>query len=195
MSWLLNKKRPVAYGCVCVCLIAGPVSLATPTGVERIDVVSAQEMYDACHLAVARGCDVFVAAAAVADYRLAQVNEHKIKKQKNSANLTLHLTENQDIVASIAALESRPLVVGFAAETQDVLTYARAKLQRKKLDMVIANDVSQPGLGFNSDENEVWVLSTDTGSPEVFEQALGRAEKSALASQIVAAIAQKLKRK
>jgi phosphopantothenoylcysteine decarboxylase/phosphopantothenate--cysteine ligase len=140
-----------------VMLIAGPVALATPAGVVRVDVVSAQDMLEAAlrHASVA---DIFIASAAVADYRAAEVAEHKIKKSADTAGMTLHLVQNPDIVATIAAGTPRPFVVGFAAETRDAERYAQDKLARKNLDMIIANDVSQAGIGFNSDDNAVTAL-------------------------------------
>jgi phosphopantothenoylcysteine decarboxylase/phosphopantothenate--cysteine ligase len=165
-----------------VTLVAGPVALPTPHGVRRIDVVSAAQMYQTGHDCVTEGCDIFIAAAAVADYRPDAPKQQKLKKQHDGAGMQLTLTENPDIVASIAARADRPMVIGFAAETQNVLEYARDKRKRKKLDMIIANDVSKPGQGFDSSENEVWVLS-DAG-----EKHLARSTKTDLATQIVASI-------
>ncbi|HSP32269.1 MAG TPA: bifunctional phosphopantothenoylcysteine decarboxylase/phosphopantothenate--cysteine ligase CoaBC [Halomonas sp.] len=142
-----------------VTLISGPVNLATPLGVTRIDVESAKQMHaEAQHLAPQAA--LFIGCAAVADYRAAAAAEHKLKKQDDSDTLTLTLVKNPDIIASVAALpaEQRPLVVGFAAETQEIERYARDKLQRKGLDMIVANDVSQTGLGFGSDQNAAWLL-------------------------------------
>ncbi len=142
-----------------VTLISGPVNLPTPQGVTRIDVESAEQMHaEAQRLAPLAG--LFIGCAAVADYRATAPAEHKLKKQDDSDTLTLTLVKNPDIIASVAALpaEQRPLVVGFAAETQEVERYARDKLQRKGLDMIVANDVSQAGLGFGSDQNAAWLL-------------------------------------
>ncbi|TKB45471.1 bifunctional phosphopantothenoylcysteine decarboxylase/phosphopantothenate--cysteine ligase CoaBC [Thalassotalea mangrovi] len=133
-----------------VYLICGPVQLATPAGVERIDVETAIDMQTQA-LQLALKTDVFVACAAVADYRVAQVAEQKIKK--SSQQLQLLLEKNPDIVASVAALDNAPFTVGFAAETENVETYAQQKLQRKNLQMICANNVSTPGHGFNSDTN------------------------------------------
>ncbi len=141
-----------------VTLVSGPVHLPPP-GVERqIDVRSAQEMYDAVHAAIA-GQHVFVAVAAVADYRPESQESHKIKKNEDTVTLTL--VRNPDILASVAALRDAPFCVGFAAETRDVETYARGKLEAKKLDLVCANDVSAPGSGFNSDTNTLLVIGRD----------------------------------
>lgn len=167
-----------------VTLISGPVQLMTPPQVLRVDVNSAQEMFDASHAAVKQGCDIFVAAAAVADYRPANVANQKIKKQDTGDAPSIALTRNDDIVASIAALPDKPFTVGFAAETQDVLAYAQDKLKRKKLDLIVANDVSRPDVGFNSDFNEVYIVAPD----KVVK--LDKTTKTTLAGQILAQIAQ-----
>lgn len=134
-----------------VTLISGPVNLSTPSGVQRVDVVSAQEMHDSV-MQYANNSDIFIACAAVADYRAATVSAEKIKKQGDE--ITLTLVKNPDIVAAVAAMQTqRPFVVGFAAETQNVEEYARQKLIRKNLDLICANDVSQSGHGFNSETN------------------------------------------
>jgi phosphopantothenoylcysteine decarboxylase/phosphopantothenate--cysteine ligase len=140
-------------------LIAGPVALPTPPRVQRKDVVSAQEMFDAVMAGVG-GFDIIIATAAVADYRPAAVAADKIKKQA-ADTLTLELVKNPDIIASVAALARKPFTVGFAAETQRVAEYARDKMQRKKLDMIVANDVSQTDIGFSSDDNAATVFWCD----------------------------------
>ena len=140
-----------------VTLISGPVQLATPAGVKRIDVTTAQQMHDAA-LAQAVQSDIFIGCAAVADYRVANIADEKMKKQGDSA-LELKLVQNPDIIASVAALSTkRPFTVGFAAETHNVLQYAKDKLARKKLDLICANDVSKAEHGFNSDNNAVTLL-------------------------------------
>ena len=164
-------------------LVSGPVNLQVPDHANCKPVESARDMLDAC-LALLPDCDVFIACAAVADYRPAQVQEQKIKKGDEDET-TLLLVKNPDIVAAVAASESRPFTVGFAAETQDVLGYARAKMKRKGLDMIIANDVSDSGIGFNSEENEVTVLWPEG------EQPLTRANKAAIARQIMELIAER----
>lgn len=142
-----------------VSLISGPVALATPAGVTRIDVETAEQMHQAS-LQLAPQAALFIGCAAVADYRAASAAEHKLKKTDESDTLTLTLVKNPDIIASVAALspETRPFVVGFAAETQDVERYAADKLTRKRLDMIVANDVSQQGMGFGSDDNAALLL-------------------------------------
>ncbi|MGP9802950.1 bifunctional phosphopantothenoylcysteine decarboxylase/phosphopantothenate--cysteine ligase CoaBC [Rheinheimera sp. NSM] len=140
-----------------VTLISGPVQLATPIGVKRIDVTTAQQMHDAA-LAQATQSDVFIGCAAVADYRVAEVAGEKMKKKAGST-LELKLVQNPDIIAAVAALPAqRPFTVGFAAETQNLLQYAKDKLARKKLDLICANDVSGTELGFNSDHNAVTLV-------------------------------------
>jgi phosphopantothenoylcysteine decarboxylase/phosphopantothenate--cysteine ligase len=141
-----------------VCVIAGPVSLSLPPDVERIDVESAQEMYDAAMEQKTKGFDIFIGAAAVADYAPVQAAPRKMKK--NDQNLVIELHENPDIIASIAKGDnSSCLIVGFAAETNDVVSYAQGKLERKALDLVVANDVSDQSIGFNSDHNRVALVS------------------------------------
>ncbi|MEY1660574.1 bifunctional phosphopantothenoylcysteine decarboxylase/phosphopantothenate--cysteine ligase CoaBC [Isoalcanivorax beigongshangi] len=169
-----------------VTLISGPVSLPTPNRVHRIDVISALEMYDATMAVVDAGCDIFIATAAVADYRPAELSEHKIKKA--DGDLVLTLVKNPDIVATVAAHPQRPFTVGFAAETRDVLTYAQGKLENKRLDMVATNDVSGPNVGFNSDNNALTVIWQ--GGHKV----LPLAAKRQLANQLMELIAIRYKR-
>jgi phosphopantothenoylcysteine decarboxylase/phosphopantothenate--cysteine ligase len=164
-----------------VTLVAGPVCLPTPPGVgHRIDVRSAQEMHRAV-LAAAGSADIFVAAAAVGDYRPAQSATQKLKKQAG-APLTLELTENPDILASVAALPQRPFLLGFAAETHDLERYARDKLQRKGLDMIAANRVG-PGQGFEAADNALSLYWAD-GTLE-----LARASKTLIAAQLIEQLA------
>ncbi len=162
-------------------LISGPVALPAPAFAELIPVISAQEMYDAS-LATALECDIFIATAAVADYRPARVADHKIKKSQQQ--MQIELERNPDIITAVAALANRPFCVGFAAETQDVEHYARDKLQRKSLDLIIANDVSDTTIGFNSDHNAVTLITAQTSIP------LARATKGELARQLIEAIGQ-----
>ncbi|MCB1821688.1 MAG: bifunctional phosphopantothenoylcysteine decarboxylase/phosphopantothenate--cysteine ligase CoaBC, partial [Candidatus Competibacteraceae bacterium] len=139
-----------------VILVSGPVHLSTPSGVERVDVESALEMHEAVMNRV-RQADIFIATAAVADYRAAQMAEQKIKKTDET--LTLELARNPDILAEVAALRShRPFTVGFAAETHDVLRYAEDKRRRKNLDLIAANQVGIAGRGFESEQNALHVL-------------------------------------
>ncbi len=163
-------------------LISGPVALPTPAGVERHDVESAREMHDVAHR-LARGCDLFIGCAAVADYRAETPAEHKMKKREGEHTLTLRLVKNPDIIASIAARDDRPYVVGFAAETRDLEAYARDKLARKGLDMVVANDVSQAGLGFGADDNAALLVWRDAGGTD--QCSLPPQPKSQLALAVV----------
>lgn len=138
-----------------VTLVSGPVNLATPEGVTRIDVESAQNMLDAVMDHIDKK-DIFIGCAAVADYRISDVASCKIKK--SAPEMQLALVRNPDILATVASLPNRPFVVGFAAETHEVEAYARDKLKRKNLNMIAANDVSVAGLGFNADANALRVF-------------------------------------
>ncbi|KMK50799.1 bifunctional phosphopantothenoylcysteine decarboxylase/phosphopantothenate synthase [[Actinobacillus] muris] len=158
-------------------LIAGPVHLATPDNVQRTDVQSALEMAEQA-VSLATKNAIFIGCAAVADYRVEQVATHKIKKTDDNDKFTLTLVKNPDIIASVAHLtENRPFVVGFAAETQDVAAYAQAKLTRKKLDLICANDVSG-GQVFGQDQNALHLFWQNG------EKMLPLADKSALAVQL-----------
>lgn len=159
-----------------VILVAGPVALSTPVGaVERINVRSAEQMFAAVQAAYAQA-DVFISAAAVADYRPVAFAKEKIKKVQDQSTLNLQLVKNPDIVAWVAAQSPKPWVVGFAAETEQVLTYARRKLEQKNLDMVCANQVGA-NQGFDQPDNAL-VLLTQTEQVALplsskFEQAMG----------------------
>lgn len=169
-----------------VVLISGPVSLKTPVGVERLEVESALEMHEAV-LQRVRQADIFIATAAVADYRAARPAEQKIKKTQET--LSLELVRNPDILAEVAALRShRPFTVGFAAETHDVLQYAEDKRRRKNLDLIAANQVGVPGSGFESEQNTLHVLW------EGGEQVLPLADKTRLGQQLIALIAERYQR-
>ncbi|MBH2002144.1 MAG: bifunctional phosphopantothenoylcysteine decarboxylase/phosphopantothenate--cysteine ligase CoaBC [Moraxellaceae bacterium] len=167
-----------------VTLVAGPVSLDTPNGVQRINVSSAMQMLDVSMNQLKEGCDIFIATAAVADYRVAQVAEHKIKKAGDE--LAVSLVKNPDIVATIAEQQQRPFMVGFAAETQNVEQYAAGKLVAKKLDMIACNDVSRPDIGFASDENAMTVFFAQSYHMEKRE--LEKASKQEISQQLVEAI-------
>ena len=166
-----------------VTLVAGPVSMATPPGItRRIDVRSAAQMRDAV-VGASTGADIYIAAAAVGDYRPAEVADHKLKK-RDGAPLELRLAENPDILATLAAQTVRPFLVGFAAETHDVERYAQDKLKRKGLDMIAANQVGG-GLGFEAADNALTLYGPD-GAIE-----LPRASKTELARQLVAKVAER----
>jgi phosphopantothenoylcysteine decarboxylase/phosphopantothenate--cysteine ligase len=168
-----------------VTLVSGPVSLTTPTGVTRIDVESAQQMLNVVMEQVEQH-DIFIGCAAVADYRIADVAAQKIKK--SAEKMQLALVRNPDILATVAQNTPRLFTVGFAAETNDVEQYARGKLQRKKLDMIAANDVSVQGLGFNADNNALQVF-WQHGS-----QQLPATDKLTLARQLLTLIEKQLKK-
>ncbi|HDG9761385.1 bifunctional phosphopantothenoylcysteine decarboxylase/phosphopantothenate--cysteine ligase CoaBC [Acinetobacter nosocomialis] len=174
-----------------VTLIAGPVSLDTPNGVQRVNVASARQMLDVSMSSLETGCDIFIATAAVADYRVAEVAEHKIKKAGDELNVSL--VKNPDIVATIAAQEKRPFMVGFAAETQNVEEYAAGKLVAKKLDMIACNDVSRADIGFASDENAMTVFFAQ--SYHMKKRELEKASKQEISQQLVEAISDALRRK
>ncbi len=167
-----------------VTVIAGAVNLATPQKVARQDIVSAEDMLQVAQ-ALAPKNDIFIACAAVADFRPAQVESQKMKKDPKAQQetMTLTLVKNPDIVATIAQMqENRPFVVGFAAETQQVAEYAKDKLQRKNLDMICANDVSQ-GKAFNQAENALQLFWQQDG--KIAEKSLALADKRQLADDIV----------
>ena len=186
--------RAAAEAGACVTLVAGPVALATPRHVRRIDVSSAQQMFDAVMASMAvpvaagkspqPAFDIFVATAAVADWRPVAISAHKIKKTAGAPVApTLELTENLDILASVARLAEAPFCVGFAAESHDLLVHARVKLTRKKVALIVAN------LGaatFGQDDN-VLTLVDAHGDRE-----LPRADKLTLARQLVGEIAARL---
>ena len=167
-----------------VSLVAGPVQLESPPGVQRSDVRSAQEMRDIA-VGLAASADIFISVAAVADYRPALPETQKIKK--GLPRQTIELVSNPDIVAEVAALPSRPFTVGFAAETENLRAHAQEKLSRKRLDMIAANRVGQPGSGFGGAENEILLL-TPGG-----EQDLGKGSKHRLAQLIIQAIVTRIK--
>lgn len=178
-----------------VTLVSGPVNLPTPANVTRVDVASASEMQAAVDRLV-HAQDVFIGCAAVADYRAAEVAEQKIKKQQAATDhMVLELIKNPDILASVAQREHGPFTCGFAAETQNVADYALDKLQRKGLDMIAANDVSQVGQGFNSDDNHIelfWHTTAADGTAELNHRDLGKASKQVLAARIIQAISERL---
>jgi len=166
-----------------VTLISGPVSLQPPERCTLIPVISAADMHSATMSACAEA-NILVAAAAVADYRPLTVATQKIKKHADA--MTLEMEKNPDIVSAAATKYDHLFVVGFAAETQDIESYARGKLERKNLDAIVANDVSRSDVGFNSDNNEAWWISANTS------KTFSIRSKTQLARDIVAAIAEQL---
>ena len=166
-----------------VTLVSGPVSIDTPVGVRRIDIESAQDMYDAVHRELPT-MDIFISAAAVADYRPPQAQAQKIKKTGDTMHLDL--VKAPDILASVSASKRRPFVVGFAAETERVEQHAREKLLKKNLDMIAANLVGE-GLAFDCDDNALLVLWP--GGARTLE----RAAKADIARQLVALIVERFR--
>jgi phosphopantothenoylcysteine decarboxylase/phosphopantothenate--cysteine ligase len=164
-------------------LVSGPTALATPPRVQRIDVRSAEEMHAAVMAQVGE-IDIFIAAAAVADYRPAQRGEHKIKK--GNEHLTLELVRNPDILAEVAALPAGPWCLGFAAETENLAANARSKLEKKGLAMIAANWVGE-GQGFDQEHNALTVISRNGQ-----QQQLDTASKAQLARALIDLIARQL---
>ncbi|GAC1444173.1 MAG: bifunctional phosphopantothenoylcysteine decarboxylase/phosphopantothenate--cysteine ligase CoaBC [Vulcanimicrobiaceae bacterium] len=157
-------------------LILGPTLVAPPAGVRCTHVVSAQEMYDAT-LARAGGCTIAIATAAVSDFRPAHAHAHKVKK--DAAERTLELERTPDILAALGASRTVKFLVGFAAETHDVERHALEKLRAKRLDAIVANDVSVDGVGFGDGDNDLVLLARDG-----HRAALGRAAKPVLARHL-----------
>lgn len=169
-----------------VTMVAGPVSLCAPAGVRRVDVRSAAQMRDA--VLGALPADVYIGAAAIADYTPRVVSPQKIKKTAQSGDgLTVELVRTPDVLAEVAAHAQRPrVVVGFAAETHDLEHYARDKLVRKRLDMIAANQVGREGCGFESDDNALTVIDAETA------HALGPGPKTVLADALLALVKARL---
>ncbi|EWH10637.1 phosphopantothenoylcysteine decarboxylase/phosphopantothenate--cysteine ligase [Catenovulum agarivorans DS-2] len=163
-----------------VTLVSGPTNLAEPVWSNRIPVTSAQQMLNAVEQA-SHDHDIFISCAAVADYKVKDVAAEKIKKSQHQ--MSIQLDRNPDILATIAQQIEKPFCVGFAAETNNVIEYASGKMQRKNLDMIIANDVSNKDIGFNSSQNAVTVLWPDG------QQSFAQMDKSALAEELIRLIA------
>jgi phosphopantothenoylcysteine decarboxylase / phosphopantothenate---cysteine ligase len=163
-----------------VTLISGPTNLACPNNVKRINVITADEMLQVVLKAIP-DCNIFISVAAVADYRVAKVA--KVKLKKAAALKTINLQLNSDILATVAALPNAPITIGFAAETDHLVTNAKQKLCNKNITMLVANKVSN-GLGFASDDNEVLVLQQNAEPLR-----LAKAPKIQLAEQLIAIIA------
>lgn len=170
-----------------VTLISGPTNLAVPDRVDVVHVQSANDMFDAVQ-AQLPGCDVFIGVAAVADFRPVSVSSQKIKKGEAPSNqvMSIELVENPDIIASVAASDHRPFTIGFAAETENLVAYAKKKLAKKNLDMIIANNVSDQSIGFNSDDNETTVIWKDG------ETTLPKMSKTQVSNRLVRLIAEHL---
>ena len=168
-----------------VSLISGPVSLKTPDEIKRINVESADEMFNEVNKVV-NNFDFFISTAAVADFKPEKIENQKIKKEKKSNNLSMELIENKDILKSISLKKGDLKVIGFAAETQDVVKNAKKKLNEKKLDLIIANDVSDSSIGFDSDENEVYLIT------KKIEKKIDKISKKKLSRSIIEFIAKYL---
>lgn len=162
-----------------VILISGPTNIDIPDGVDFIPVETAQEMYEAVKGWISV-CEIAIFAAAVADFRIAHYSEQKIKKAVDQDTMSLELVKNIDILGSVREdFGYQGVLAGFAAETENVLENARAKLTRKNCDLIFANDVSKPGIGFNSDQNMIHVITSDTEEP------LGQHSKEHLGTLII----------
>jgi phosphopantothenoylcysteine decarboxylase/phosphopantothenate--cysteine ligase len=159
-----------------VTLVSGPVALSVPQGATLVAVESAQQMYDAV-MQQASQSDIFIACAAVTDYRVDQAAEHKIKK--TTGEMSLQLVQNADILAAVSALEKRPFCVGFAAETRQLEEYALGKLKQKNLDMIAANQVGDSDSGFETDFNQLEVFWPQG------RQSIERASKTEIAKQLI----------
>jgi phosphopantothenoylcysteine decarboxylase/phosphopantothenate--cysteine ligase len=166
-----------------VCLISGPTNLPPPARTQFISVTTAREMHTNA-LTQAGNCDIFIAAAAVADFRPANAASQKIKKG-NTETITIEFVKNPDIVADVRKTYPDLYVAGFAAETETLEKNAREKLTRKKLNMIIANNVSEPGIGFNSDQNAVLVITSIAKEAQHFD----KMQKSTLAQRLIQLIA------
>ena len=163
-----------------VTLVSGPTHIAKPERVNTVNVISALDMHAAVMNDI-EAQDIFIGVAAVADYRPIDSADQKIKK--NADEMTITMVKNPDILADVAALEKRPFCVGFAAETNDVVSYARGKLERKKLDLIAANHVGGSDTGFGTPDNAITLISKDDATE------LPKQNKAALARQLMAEIA------
>jgi phosphopantothenoylcysteine decarboxylase/phosphopantothenate--cysteine ligase len=177
-----------------VTLIAGPVNLPTPDRVNRIDVISANDMLEAVE-AVVPSATLFIASAAVADFRPTIAADQKIKKTSDSETMTLEMVKNPDILAAVAGADNAPFTVGFAAETEDLITHARDKLARKGINMIVVNDVSRDDIGFASDTNEVTVLVDHESTNQLDSDSIhiDKCDKHHLARRLVELIVSHLK--
>lgn len=171
-----------------VILVSGPTSLTPPAGVDTVFVTSAAQMHEAV-MARASSVEVVVKAAAVADFTPVTVADRKIRKQEGVDSLTIDLVRTPDILAELGARSPRPFLVAFAAETDSVEEHARAKRHRKGADLIVANDVSDRRIGFDSEENEVTVI----GAEGVVAR-IGRAAKSAVADRLLDVVKSHLSR-
>ena len=168
-----------------VTLISGPTNIIAPDRASVVAVQSADEMLEAVMSSIS-DADIFIGVAAVADYKPVSVLNQKIKKSGGSA-LTLNLVQNQDILKTVAELPNRPYTVGFAAETENVIEYARAKLTAKNLDMIVANNVADTSIGFNSDHNETTIITrTISGTTEAKQSKMSKENLSRKLIELIA---------
>jgi phosphopantothenoylcysteine decarboxylase/phosphopantothenate--cysteine ligase len=168
-----------------VTLISGPTNINAPDRATAIAIQSADEMLEAVMSSIS-DADIFIGVAAVADYKPVSVEHQKIKKSGGNA-LTIDLVQNQDILKTVANLENRPFTVGFAAETENVIEYARTKLTAKNLDMIIANNVADTSIGFNSDHNETTIITrTITGITEAQQPKMSKENLSRKLIELIA---------
>ena len=168
-----------------VTLISGPVNLTTPDKVERFDVKSAQEMQSKVEELI-EDFDLFISAAAVADFKPKKLQETKIKKDSNNKKMKLVLNKNSDILKAISEKKLNLKTIGFAAETENLVTNAERKLLDKNLDLIIANDVSDKSIGFDSDENEVTLITKKE------KKIIKKSSKKNISKKIVEFISQKV---
>jgi len=168
-----------------VTLITGPVDIEPPMKCNTIPVETAKEMHEAVMHHVNKK-DIYIGTAAVSDYRPARKNETKLKKDDKGSPLILELVENQDILKSVSELDERPYVVGFAAETNDLIKNAKTKFKNKGLDLVVANDVSDTSIGFDSDDNAVTLITKRRNL------AIEKESKRKIAKKIIKLIAEEI---
>jgi phosphopantothenoylcysteine synthetase/decarboxylase len=161
-------------------LVAGPVALEEPDGAILYPVTTAEQMFHQVD-ALFDACDVLIMAAAVSDFR--PVQQHAQKEKKSEASMSIEFERTTDILRAVGGRKLRQTVVGFAAETHDVIRYAREKLESKNLDWIVANQVGQAGAGFAADSNEVTLIAADGSSV-----ALGPASKTAIATELIALV-------
>ncbi len=165
-----------------VTLISGPVSLEAPEGVHIVKVKTSEEMYKAVMHHISK-VDIYISAAAVSDFKPKHTNKEKIKKPLQEESLSIDMTLNKDILLEVSKLKDKPYLVGFAAETTDLIKNAKSKLKRKELDLIIANDVSREDVGFDSHDNEVLIINHNK------QIMLEKDSKSKIASKIIQFIA------
>ncbi len=158
-------------------LVAGPVALEEPDGAILYPVVTAEEMFHQVD-ALFDACDILIMTAAVSDFR--PVVQHAHKEKKDDASMTVEFERTTDILKTMTERKAHQTVVGFAAETKDVITYAKQKLESKRLDYIVANEVGQAGTGFAADNNEVLLIAADGSSVK-----LGPASKHAIAQELI----------